>query len=70
MAIIKPTIYWLLYGMESVDVNETSLLQLVVYLDAGTDVLLTLGLTLKFLTSLASFLYKSCQAKTSFGRIF
>ena len=56
--------------MESVDLNETSLLQLVVYLDAGTDVLLTLGLTLKFLTSLASFLYKSCQAKTSFGRIF
>lgn len=69
--MIKSTMYWLLYMTESVgDLNEISLLQLVVYLDVGSDVLLTLGLTLKFLISLASFLYKSCQAKTSFGRIF
>lgn len=62
--------YWLLHVMESVDLNEISSLQLAVYFNVGSDVLLTLGLTLKFLTSLASFLYKSCQAKTSFGGIF
>lgn len=57
--------------MESVgDLNEFSLLQLAVYLDVGSDVLLTLGLTLQFLTYLVSFFINLAKEKLALVEYF